>query len=406
MIEILRPGALASIQDLGRNGMRRFGVGGTGALDSLALRVGNLLLGNEPGAAAIEFTLGRATVRFHADLRIALTGAECRADLDGEPVWCWHAFDVRAGSTLTLPAPRGGTRTYLCVAGGIDVPLAMGSRSTDLRAGFGGHQGRALRRGDRLAALRPGFGPAPLPPIGVLAPAWALPLPSPSSPSSQSPQSSSSPQSLQSSPSQSLQSWQSPQRSHSPRSPQSLRTPQSSPSPASADGRALPIRMLPGLEYDQFEADAQQALWQADWTVTPNSNRMGFRLEGPALARRPGAPELLSHGVVPGVMQVPPGGQPIVLMADAQTTGGYPKIGVVIDADLWRLAQAPLGAAVRFHRVGLEEAEAARMQVQTYLRQIAQAVAWQSEARTGAQAPAARRRAMTRRLSPADATLP
>lgn len=402
MIEILRPGALASIQDLGRNGMRRFGVGGTGALDSLALRVGNLLLGNEPGAAAIEFTLGRATVRFHADLRIALTGAECRADLDGEPVWCWHAFDVRAGSTLTLPAPRGGTRTYLCVAGGIDVPLAMGSRSTDLKAGFGGHQGRALRRGDRLAALRPGFGPAPLPPIGVLAPAWALPSPlsplSPLSPSSPSSPSSPPQQSQQSSsPSQPPQSWQ---------SPQSLRTPQSSLSAASADGRALPIRMLPGLEYDQFEADAQQALWQAEWIVTPNSNRMGFRLEGPALARRPGAPELLSHGVVPGVMQVPPGGQPIVLMADAQTTGGYPKIGVVIEADLWRLAQAPLGAAVRFHRVSLEEAEAARMQVQTYLRQIAQAVAWQSEARTGAQAPAARRRAMTRRLSPADATLP
>ncbi|MCT9126296.1 biotin-dependent carboxyltransferase family protein [Cupriavidus gilardii] len=359
MIEILRPGALASIQDLGRNGMRRFGVGGAGALDTVALRVGNLLLGNDAGAAAIELTLGRATVRFHADLRIALTGAECRADLDGHPVWCWHAFDVRAGSTLTLPAPRGGTRTYLCVAGGIDVPLAMGSRSTDLKAGFGGYRGRALRRGDRLAALRPGPGPAPLTRIGVLAPPWALP--SPSSPASNA---------------------------------------------ASADGRALPIRMLAGLEYDQFETEAQQALWQADWTVTPNSNRMGFRLEGPALARRRGAPELLSHGVVPGVMQVPPGGQPIVLMADAQTTGGYPKIGVIIEADLWRLAQAPLGAAVRFHRVGLEEAEAARMQVQTYLRQVAQAVAWQSEARTGAQAPAARRRAMTRRLSPAGATLP
>lgn len=361
MIEILRPGALASIQDLGRNGMRRFGVGGAGALDSVALRVGNLLLGNEPGAAAIEFTLGRATVRFHADLRIALTGAECRADLDGEPAWCWHAFDVRAGSTLTLPAPRGGTRTYLCVAGGIDVPLAMGSRSTDLKGGFGGHQGRALRRGDRLAALRPGLGAVPLARLGVLAPAWALPSPSSPSPSS---------------------------------------------SPGSADGRALPIRMLPGLEYDQFETEAQQALWQADWTITPNSNRMGFRLEGPALARRPGAPELLSHGVVPGVMQVPPGGQPIVLMADAQTTGGYPKIGVVIEADLWRLAQAPLGAAVRFHRVDLAQAQTARVQLQTYLRQVAHAVAWQAEARTGGKAPAARRRAMTRLLPPADAALP
>ncbi|WER46116.1 biotin-dependent carboxyltransferase family protein [Cupriavidus sp. WKF15] len=336
MIEIIRPGALASVQDLGRTGFRRFGVGRAGAMDPLALTLGNRLLGNAPGCAAIEFTLGRAAVRFHDDLRVALAGAECSANLDGVPVWSWHAFDVRRGSTLTLPATRGGTRAYLCVAGGIDVEPVMGSRSTDLKAGFGGYAGRALREGDRLPAARPGVTGDPGW-LGVQAPSWALPV-------------------------------------------------------ADAGG-AMPIRLLPGPEYDDFEPAAQAALWESDWTITPNSNRMGLRLQGPALARKAErSADLLSHGVVPGVIQVPPAGQPIALMADAQTTGGYPKIGVVIGADLWRLAQVPLGAPVRFVRVTLEEAAAAQAAVDRYLRQIDQALQWQGDGMT----IAARRRTRTR----------
>lgn len=341
MIEILRPGALAAVQDLGRTGYRRFGVGSTGALDRVALTVGNRLVGNAADCAAIEFTLGRAAVRFRADMRVALAGADCRANLDGVPVWSWHAFDVREGQTLTLPAAQGGTRTYLCVAGGIDVPPVMGSRSTDLKAGFGGFAGRALCDGDRLPVGRPGVA-AEQGSLGVQAPGWAMPV--------------------------------------------------------KPLGTAMPIRMLPGTEYEQFDAASQAALWEADWTVTPNSNRMGFRLQGPALARLAGqGADLLSHGVVPGVMQVPPGGQPIALMADAQTTGGYPKIGVVIGADLWRLAQAPLGGAVRFVRVSLEEAAAAQAALDRYLRQVDLALAWQAGA--GGAPLAARRRAITRSVA-------
>ncbi|PWK38856.1 5-oxoprolinase subunit C family protein [Cupriavidus plantarum] len=339
MIEIIRPGAQASVQDLGRIGFRRFGVGRSGAADNLALEVGNRLLGNAPGDAGIEFTLGRAAMRFHADMRVALTGAECGANLDGLPVWAWHAFDVRKGQVLTLPAARGGTRTYLCVSGGIDVPPVMNSRSTDLKSGYGGFQGRVLRDGDRLPVGRVGLA-SEQDWLGVAAPAWSLPV--------------------------------------------------------NRQGDAWVVRMLPGPEYEDFEPASQAALWEAEWTITPQSNRMGLRLQGPSLARCPErSADLLSHGVVPGVMQVPPAGQPIALMSDAQTTGGYPKIGVVIGADLWRLAQVPLGAAVRFMQVSLEEAAAAQAEVDRYLRQIDQALRWQGDGMV----IAARRRTQTRAVA-------
>lgn len=336
MIEILRPGALTSVQDLGRTGFRHFGVGKAGALDPVALVVGNRLLGNEPGCAAIEFTLGRASMRFHVDARVSLAGAECGATVDGAPVWSWHAFPVRRGQTLTLLSARGGTRTYLCVAGGIDVPEVMGSRSTDLKAGFGGYEGRALKEGDRLPVACPGI-PEGAATRGVAAPEWALQL--------------------------------------------------------GRSRKTAPIRVMPGPEYEDFDAGAQAALWESAWTITPNSNRMGLRLQGPALERAPARrTDLLSHGVVPGVIQVPPAGQPIVLMADAQTTGGYPRIGVVIRADLWRLAQVPLGMTVRFERVTLEEATAAQAKLERYLRQLDQALQWQGRG----MAIAARRRTLSR----------
>lgn len=336
MIEILRPGAQSSVQDMGRTGFRRFGVGRSGAADSLAFEAGNRLLGNDPNAAAIEFTLGRATLRFHADMRVALTGAECGANLDGAPVWSWYAFNVRKDQRLTLPAAHGGTRTYLCVSGGIDVPLVMNSRSTDLQSGFGGFEGRALREGDLLPVGRTGIDET-REPLGILAPAWSLPFGQPD------------------------------------------------------DIRA--IRLLAGPEYDDFEPASQAAFWQSAWTISPQSNRMGLRMQGRALARRPErSADLLSHGVVPGVVQVPPSGQPIALMSDAQTTGGYPKIGVVIGADLWRLAQTPPGNSVRFVQVTLDEAAAAQAMLDHYLQQIDQALHWQGDGMM----IAARRRTKTR----------
>jgi biotin-dependent carboxylase-like uncharacterized protein len=213
----------------------------------------------------------------------------------------------------------------------------MGSRSTDLKSGFGGFGGRALRDGDRLpvtaTAATAGCH------HGVAAPDWAL--------------------------------------------------------EAGRARKVMPVRVVAGPEYEEFGAAAQDAFRSADWTITPNSNRMGMRLQGPALARQPDRPDLLSHGVLPGVIQVPAGGQPIVLMADAQTTGGYPRIGVVIRADLWRMAQIPLGAQVRFELVTLDAALAANARLARYLRQIDQALQWQGDG----MAIAARRRAHTHAMA-------
>jgi biotin-dependent carboxylase-like uncharacterized protein len=315
MIEILTDTALATVQDLGRVGSLGWGVGTAGAMDNLALQVGNILLGNPVGAAAIEVQVFPFAVRFERTCNIAVTGADCAADHGGSSLPPWWAARASAGSVLRLSPPRGGSwrgsRAYLCVAGGFDVPVVLGSRSTQLRGGFGGHEGRALRRGDRL----PLGSPAALlrmQCLGAVPPALALPL--------------------------------------------------------ACDG--LPaVRVIPAAEYDRYTKASCSALWQAPWRVTPQSDRYGFRLAGPAL--EPVAPiELRSHGIVPGVIQVPHGGQPIVQMRDAQPSGGYPKIGTIIEADLWRLAEAPIGSQVRFIQCGWDEAVAAGEEVARYLAEL------------------------------------
>lgn len=307
MIEVLRAGPLTTVQDGGRHAWRDRGISRCGALDGLALAWGNTLVGNAPDAAALEFTLGPATLRLHADAVIALTGTDTDASLDGRPLRPWWRTGVRAGQTLRLAAPRERMRSYLCIAGGLDLPVTLGARSTDLKAGFGGHEGRALRDGDRL----PIHAAAALPSraLGLRPPDWSS-----------------------------------------------------------------TVRVLPGPEFDDFGPASQQALFDSAWRITPQSNRMGYRLEGPALLRERGG-ELPSHGVLPGVVQVPPSGQPIALLADAQTTGGYPKIAVVIAADLWKLAQARLGGTLRFQPCSLDAAQAALREQQTRLAQLRSALA-------------------------------
>lgn len=321
---VQRPGLQASVQDLGRHGHRRLGICPGGALDVLALRLANRLVGNADGAAGLEITMGGCELRFETDTRIALAGDGFGARLDDAPVWpCW-SIPVAAGQTLRLaganPAAAGkaGLRSWLAVAGGIEVPPVLGSRSTDLKAGFGGHQGRALRKGDRLA-----LGPSPLDeaqrrrkPFGVRGPEWG---------------------------------------------------------PAEDDG-AIALRVLPGPEFDQFTAASQALLWRERWRITPQSNRMGSRLAGAGLQRRRSI-DMLSSGVIPGTIQVPPSGQPIILMGDAQTTGGYPRIGVVIRADLWKLAQAPLDGRLRLLQVDMAAALEAWAAQQRYLAQVAQGLA-------------------------------
>lgn len=365
-IEVLRAGPLATVQDLGRTGLRHLGVAQCGALDTLALEVGNRLVGNRRDCAAVEITLGPAAFRFPRATRIALTGTGFGATLDGQPVHAWWSVPVAAGQTLTLAAARDGMRGYLCVAGCIDVPPLLGSRSTDLGARFGGMAGRALRDGDRLpfgvqrggprrsgeahndearnGESRGGPGsvsgasgigaalPADTPAFGVKPPEWCA-FARATEPAARA-----------------------GQRAH----------------------RALAVRVLPGPHFGEFSGASQLALWHDEWLVTPHSNRMGYRLAGAPLVRERAA-ELLSHAVLPGTIQVPPNGQPIVLMHDAQTTGGYPQIGSVIRADLWKLAQARLNGALRFVPVTLDVAQAALRAEAAYLRQIETAIALREE---------------------------
>lgn len=299
MIEIVEGAALATVQDLGRVGALNLGVGVAGAMDPMALAAGNILLGNEEGAAAIEIPVFPFVVRFTKRTAFAVTGADCAPALDGRPVIPWHGAEAAAGQTLSLSVPGASawraTRAYLCVAGGIDVPLVLGSRSTQMRGAFGGHQGRPVQSGDVVPTHEGQGSPTHL---GLVPPVFDLPL--------------------------------------------------------SVDGVPA-VRVLPAAEYDAFTPEAQASLWSCAWKITPQSDRYGFRLAGDDL--RPRFPlELRSHGIVPGVIQVPHGGQPIIQMRDAQPSGGYPKIGVVIEADLWRLGQAPPGSRIRFAPCTWDEA--------------------------------------------------
>ncbi|WP_250517826.1 biotin-dependent carboxyltransferase family protein [Caballeronia sp. INDeC2] len=320
MIEVLSNAALATVQDEGRQGYLRYGVGTSGAMDRIALAVGNLLLGNDDNAAGIEIPLFPFRVRFTADVAFALTGADCAARLNDRPVLPWWTLQAREGDVLALGVPTAGARCYLLLEGGVDVPVVLGSRSTQLRGEFGGHNGRALQRGDVLRAAQsaPAATQADYVGFGVTAPARTLL--------------------------------------------------QGNATPAAGPNETV-VRVLPAAEYDAYDDASIQAFWRESWKVTPQSDRYGFRLAGAALKSRQPL-EMRSHGIVPGVIQVPPSGQPIIQLRDAQPTGGYPKIGTVIEADLWRCAQARIGSTIRFAKASYQEALDAEDELQWYLNKL------------------------------------
>jgi biotin-dependent carboxylase-like uncharacterized protein len=283
-ISILKAGIQTTVQDLGRTGFRHLGISQNGALDAQSLILANNLVGNTPELAGLEIVIGPIELQFHRDAWIALCGADFDASLDGVRVApAWRTF-VQAGQILKLRGTTHEYRAYLAIDGGLDVPEVLGARATSLSAGFGGHQGRALKAGDCLLLGTPHqFSKS----MGVLQRTW---------------------------------------------------TPE--------------VRAIPGPEYKQFSEESRKIFWAHAWKVSLQSNRMGYRLQGHTLAcdRQE---NLLSHAVMPGVVQVPPNGQPIVLLADAQTTGGYPRIATVIEADLWKLAQIPPGRSFCFFQTTL-----------------------------------------------------
>lgn len=302
MLKIIRAGMHTSVQGGKRVGLRQSGISYCGALDAPALEIANALVGNAADAAALEITLGQCEFEFEQDGWFALTGAGCDAQLDGKAVWTGWRHAVSAGQRLVLKRPLHGMRSYLAVAGGLDVPIVMGSRSTDIKVGIGGFEGRLLKDGDNLpicASTRSFSGPQ-----GVKQLLWGN-----------------------------------------------------------------RIRALPGPEYQSFERASQESFWRLPWQLNPQSNRMGYRLQGPQLTRKENR-EMLSHGLLPGVIQVPHNGQPIVLMNDAQTTGGYPRIACIIEADMYHLAQIRLGDPVHFVQCTLEEALKARREQRLFLDQL------------------------------------
>ncbi|MCD6672549.1 MAG: biotin-dependent carboxyltransferase family protein [Burkholderiaceae bacterium] len=319
MLEIVATGALNSIQDRGRERYRRYGVGVAGAMDRLALELGNAMLGNSLDAAGIEITLPPFRVRFHTAVGFSITGADTNALLDGDPLPPYWTAHAHGGSELSFGAAEQGARAYLLVEGGMDVPRVLDSRSTDLKAGFGGFHGRSLRKGDLIRINAAGFRnqehgwPSD---FGIEPPGNALRIDS-----------------------------------------------------ETEGNSCVAVRVLPARDIDVLTANAIRAFWRTPWAVTPQSDRAGLRLAGPTLETH-GHSEKLSHGIVPGVIQLPPNGLPIIQASDANTTGGYPIVGVVIGADLWRLGQVPIGGRLRFLQTTPADAIRAEGQVREWVERL------------------------------------
>jgi len=304
LAEVLHPGLLSSVQDLGRPGLAHLGVGTGGAADPVSLRFANLLVGNPQGLAAIEMTLRGCILRFVANAVVALTGAELRGHLDSRALPAWQPVAVRPGQVLELGAMHTGARAYLSVRGGIAVPSALGSASTHIAAGFGGLGGRGLRGGD---VLHTGHTP-----------------------------------------------MTSHRRAHVLTAEQ-----------REALLAAGSLRVLPGAHAARSGAGALAALTSGTFTVSSRSDRAGVRLAGESVAEATAT--LLTEGVPIGAVQIPPDGQPIVMLADHPTTGGYPQLATVIAADLHRLGQLRPGQAVRFTLVERPEASRALAELEELL---------------------------------------
>lgn len=304
-IGVIKPGMLTTVQDVGRWGYQAQGVPVAGPMDPVSHRLANVIAGNGPGAATLEVTLVGPELAFDEERTVAVAGAEFDLTVDGAAVPMHAAVVVPAGASLRFGRRRRGARAYLAVAGGIDVAPTLGSRATHVISAMGGLEGRPLRSGDRLAVgNRRSAAEDPRRPAG---------------------------------------------RS-SARSPfEEFRVAIASPAP---------IRVLPGPQHDRFAPDALDVLASAPYTIAQNSDRMGFRLDGPVLSHR-GSADIISDATPLGALQVPASGLPILLMADRQTSGGYPKIATVITADLTVAGQLAPGDAIRFAVCTPREAMAA-----------------------------------------------
>jgi biotin-dependent carboxylase-like uncharacterized protein len=299
---VIKPGMLSSFQDAGRHGHQPLGISVVGAMDQRAHRLANILVGNDAQTASLEITLTGPTLKFKEPCCIALSGADLSATLNGQTVALNRPLIVRPQDELAFGARKHGTRCYLAVHGGFALTPVLGSTSTYLRSHFGGWHGRALQKGDELAFARPLKNKSL---ESVAMELWAIKIYLPA---------------------------------------------------AIADSSRQRIRLIKSALWNEFTPESCVALLTETFRVSPDSERMGYRLTGtPLLMSKPR--QLLSEATTFGTIQVPAGGQPIILMADRQTTGGYPKMAYVATVDLPLLAQRAPGDALKFEAITLERAQ-------------------------------------------------
>lgn len=318
-ITIRQPGILTTIQDLGRYGAQKYGIIVGGAMDAISLRIANMIVGNEQGEGVLEVVLFGLSFEFNEDTLISITGGQLHPTIDGKSAPMWRPVFVKKGSILHFKSGHSGSRAYVAFAGGIDVPNILESKSTYLNAAIGGYEGRALHAGDTLQ-----FGK-----LSHISEGLITNLQSPTS-----------------------NDWSVNYHSFL------------------NFNKHQQIRIMKGSEFDKFTEDSIDALLNEQYTLTTHADRMGYQLEGHPLKMTEEF-ELISEGVTFGTIQVPTSGQPIVLMADRQTAGGYPKIAQVITADLAKLAQSLPMNQLSFQLVTIEEAEQALFEQEKALHDLA-----------------------------------
>ncbi|MBY6037133.1 biotin-dependent carboxyltransferase family protein [Fictibacillus nanhaiensis] len=327
-MKITKPGLLTSVQDLGRYGYQKYGVIASGVMDPIAHRIANLLVGNDEMEATLELTLLGPDMEFAEDTLISICGGNLSPSIDGKPVKCWRAVFVTAGSKLKFGGCKTGCRAYLAVAGGFDLPDVMDSKSTYIRAGIGGFNGKALQAEDQLR-------------IGA-------------------------PSTL----STNMMNMLSAEKNEKKFAEMHWTISSDFKTTSTAKPK---VRVMKGRQYDWFTPESQTKLFTESFEVTSQSDRMGYRLKGPTLELKH-EQEMLSEAVNFGTIQVPSEGNPIVLLADRQTTGGYPKIGQIATVDLSIMAQLKPGDKVQFTEVSHAVAQQLYLDRERNIQQLKQGI--------------------------------
>jgi len=309
-LRVNKPGLLTTVQDLGRYGYQRYGMPVAGAMDSYAFQIANLLVGNRRNAPALEITLLGPEIIFLGAFRIAITGAELGAEINGKKIYSWSSVKVNSGDRLTFKGAQQGCRAYLSVSGGIEVEEVMGSSSTYLRGQLGGYQGRSLKAGDSLKVVDTDKGDF----SGILKV-----------------------------PKQYLSEYK----------------------------EEAEIRVVKGSQFQEFSQQEIDKFFNSQYSISLQSDRMGYRLEGEKLQPFQGA-DIISEGISLGAVQVPGDGQPIIMMSDHQTTGGYTKIANVISVDIATLAQMKPREMISFSLSSIEESQRLYCERERKLKELEQ----------------------------------